>query len=34
MGNEIINSEKIHLCPSCQRIVYIKPVELEEAKSA
>lgn len=34
MGNEIINSEKIHLCPSCQRIVYVKPVELEEAKSA
>ena len=34
MGNEIISSDKIHLCPSCQRIVYIKPVELEEAKSA
>lgn len=34
MGNEIIRSEKIHLCPSCQRIVYVKPVELEEAKSA
>ena len=34
MGNEIIRSDKIHLCPSCQRIVYIKPSELEEAKSA
>lgn len=34
MGNEIVRSEKIHLCPSCQRIVYVKPVELEEAKSA
>lgn len=34
MGNEIIRSDKIHLCPSCQRIVYIKPAELEEAKSA
>ncbi len=33
MGNEIINSTKIHLCPSCQRIVYIRPVELAEAKS-
>jgi len=34
MGNEIISSDKIHNCPSCQRIVYVKPVELEEAKSA
>lgn len=34
MGNEIIRSEKIHNCPSCQRIVYVKPVELEEAESA
>ncbi len=34
MGNEIVRSDKIHLCPSCQRIVYIKPAELEEAKSA
>jgi predicted nucleic acid-binding Zn-ribbon protein len=34
MGNEIVSSTKIHLCPSCQRIVYIRSVELEEAKSA
>ncbi|HEX6769226.1 MAG TPA: C4-type zinc ribbon domain-containing protein [Candidatus Binatia bacterium] len=34
LGNEIIRSDKIHLCPSCQRIVYVKPVPLEEAKSA
>ncbi len=34
MGNEIIRSEKIHNCPSCQRIVYVKPVPLDEAKSA
>jgi len=34
LGNEIIRSDKIHLCPSCQRIVYVKPAHLEEAKSA
>ena len=34
LGNEIIRSDKIHLCPSCQRIVYVKPAPLEEAKSA
>jgi len=26
LGNEIIRSDKVHLCPSCQRILYIKPV--------
>jgi len=26
LGNEIIRSDKVHLCPSCQRIVYIKPM--------
>ena len=26
LSNEIIRSEKVHLCPSCQRILYIKPV--------
>jgi len=26
LGNEIVRSEKVHLCPSCQRILYIKPV--------
>lgn len=26
LSNEIIKSEKVHLCPSCQRIVYVKPV--------
>lgn len=34
LGNEIVRSDKIHLCPSCQRIVYVKPVPLENAKSA
>ena len=34
LGNEIIRSDKIHLCPSCQRIVYVKPAPREEAKSA
>lgn len=26
LGNEISRSDKVHLCPSCQRILYIKPV--------
>lgn len=30
LWNEMIKSEKIHLCPSCQRILYRKPVELQE----
>ncbi len=25
LGNEIIRNEKLHLCPSCQRILYVKP---------
>jgi predicted nucleic acid-binding Zn-ribbon protein len=25
LWNEIIRSEKVHLCPSCQRILYYKP---------
>jgi len=25
LGNEIIRSEKVHLCPSCQRILYCRP---------
>lgn len=25
LSNEIMRSEKVHLCPSCQRIVYVKP---------
>lgn len=33
LWNEIIRSEKVHLCPSCQRILHYKPVE-EAAKSA
>lgn len=32
LWNEIIRNEKLHLCPSCQRIVFIKPAE--ELKSA
>jgi hypothetical protein len=26
LSNEIIRSDKVHLCPSCQRILYVKPV--------
>jgi len=26
LSNEIVRSDKVHLCPSCQRIVYIKPM--------
>lgn len=26
LSNEIVRSDKVHLCPSCQRILYIKPV--------
>ena len=26
LSNEIIRSDKVHLCPSCQRILYIKPL--------
>jgi predicted nucleic acid-binding Zn-ribbon protein len=33
LWNEIIKSEKVHLCPSCQRILYYKPSE-EAVKSA
>ena len=33
LWNEIIKSEKVHLCPSCQRILYHKP-SLEEENSA
>jgi predicted nucleic acid-binding Zn-ribbon protein len=25
-SNEIIRNDKVHLCPSCQRILYVKPV--------
>ena len=25
LGNDIIRNEKLHLCPSCQRILYVKP---------
>jgi predicted nucleic acid-binding Zn-ribbon protein len=25
LSNEIIRSEKVHLCPSCQRILFVKP---------
>jgi predicted nucleic acid-binding Zn-ribbon protein len=31
--NEIIKSEKVHLCPSCQRILYSKP-SVEQEKPA
>ena len=32
LWNEIIRNEKLHLCPSCQRIVFVRPAE--ELKSA
>jgi uncharacterized protein len=32
--NEIIKSEKLNLCPSCQRILYLKPSSEQQAKSA
>jgi predicted nucleic acid-binding Zn-ribbon protein len=32
LWNEIIRNEKLHLCPSCQRILFVKPAE--ERKSA
>jgi predicted nucleic acid-binding Zn-ribbon protein len=34
LGNEIIKSEKLHLCPSCQRILYIKPSADQAEKTA
>ena len=34
LWNEIIKGEKVHLCPSCQRILYFKPEPLAEASSA
>jgi predicted nucleic acid-binding Zn-ribbon protein len=33
LWNEIMKSEKVNLCPSCQRILYHKPV-MEEVKPA
>ncbi|HEX9661029.1 MAG TPA: C4-type zinc ribbon domain-containing protein [Candidatus Binatia bacterium] len=33
LWNEIIRSEKVHLCPSCQRILHYKPAE-DAVKSA
>jgi len=30
LGNEIIRSDKVHLCPSCQRILYCKPAAEQE----
>ncbi|HWP23913.1 MAG TPA: C4-type zinc ribbon domain-containing protein [Candidatus Binatia bacterium] len=34
LWNEIIRREKVHLCPSCQRMLYFRPEPLPEAKSA
>jgi len=31
---EINRNEKLHLCPSCQRILFIKPIEEQQVKSA
>jgi predicted nucleic acid-binding Zn-ribbon protein len=33
LWNEVIRNDKVHLCPSCQRILYYKPAE-EAVKSA
>jgi len=33
LGNEIIKSDKVHLCPSCQRILYCRP-PAEQEKTA
>ncbi len=33
LWNEIIKSDKVNLCPSCQRILYHKPA-MEEEKQA
>ncbi len=30
LWNEIIRSEKVNLCPSCQRILYYKPAAVQE----
>ena len=34
LGNEIIKSEKLHMCPSCNRILYIKPSADQPEKTA
>jgi predicted nucleic acid-binding Zn-ribbon protein len=35
LWNEIIKSEKVHLCPSCQRILYFRQEPMQQqAKSA
>lgn len=34
LGNEIIKSEKLHMCPSCNRILYVKPSADQPAKTA
>jgi predicted nucleic acid-binding Zn-ribbon protein len=33
LWNEIIRSEKINLCPSCQRILYYKPSAQQEKEA-
>jgi uncharacterized protein len=34
LGNEIIKNDKLHLCPSCQRIIYVKPSDGQVEKTA
>ncbi|MGH7797137.1 MAG: zinc ribbon domain-containing protein [Candidatus Binatia bacterium] len=34
LWNEIIRNEKLHLCPSCQRILFVKPGEEQQGKPA
>jgi predicted nucleic acid-binding Zn-ribbon protein len=33
LWNEIIKSEKVNLCPSCQRILYYKPIPQQEKQA-
>jgi predicted nucleic acid-binding Zn-ribbon protein len=34
LGNEIMKNEKLHLCPSCQRILYVKASNGQAEKTA
>ncbi|HUF40981.1 MAG TPA: C4-type zinc ribbon domain-containing protein [Verrucomicrobiae bacterium] len=34
LGNEIIKNDKLHLCPNCQRIIYVKPSDGQVEKTA
>jgi predicted nucleic acid-binding Zn-ribbon protein len=34
LWNEIIRNDKLHLCPSCQRILFVKAMDEQQVKSA